>query len=314
MVLFAFLGNTLFLTILVSMLSNTFSAIVSNAVQEIQFRRAVLTFEGVKSDAIFSYNPPFNILALVFLLPLKWTVSERIFHKIHVAAVRTLNLPVLLLIAWYERRTLWVNDKRKKYAAKRIDWKTPSGPTIMNSDYWAISRFSVHGDLHAVFEIDPPQSTLDRIAEEDDFEPGDPLGDLTKDTLTGHARQASRKNSADVGPSRRASVNSRLQRKRTKDSKVSEYLNKEFADSSDDHDEADHPTGYRKMRRGQRMDSIADFTDDGGNNRMLEATARLQKMEESMAKMEVMLSQLLGGDTSSEASKAEQELEEQTVV
>lgn len=56
MVMFAFLGNTLFLTILVSMLSNTFSNIVVNAVQEVQFRRAVLTFEGVKSDAIFSYH------------------------------------------------------------------------------------------------------------------------------------------------------------------------------------------------------------------------------------------------------------------
>ena len=55
MVAFAFLGNTLFLTILVSMLSTTFSTIVSNATAEIQFRRAVLTLEGVKSDAIFAY-------------------------------------------------------------------------------------------------------------------------------------------------------------------------------------------------------------------------------------------------------------------
>ena len=53
MVSFAFLGNTLFLTILVSMLSNTFASIVKNATAEIAFRRTVLTFEGVKSDAIF---------------------------------------------------------------------------------------------------------------------------------------------------------------------------------------------------------------------------------------------------------------------
>jgi hypothetical protein len=71
MVAFAFLGNTLFLTILVSMLSTTFSTIVSNATAEIQFRRAVLTLEGVKSDAIFAYQPPFNMLALLILLPLK---------------------------------------------------------------------------------------------------------------------------------------------------------------------------------------------------------------------------------------------------
>lgn len=54
MVTFAFLGNTLFLTILVSMLSTTFSTIVSNATAEIQFRRAVLTLEGVKSEYVLS--------------------------------------------------------------------------------------------------------------------------------------------------------------------------------------------------------------------------------------------------------------------
>lgn len=59
MVSFAFLGNTLFLTILVSMLSNTFSSIVKNATAEVAFRRAVLTFEGVKSDAIFGM--PFSL-------------------------------------------------------------------------------------------------------------------------------------------------------------------------------------------------------------------------------------------------------------
>lgn len=99
MVTFAFLGNTLFLTILVSMLSSTYSKIASNVTSEIQFRRAVLTFEGVKSDAIFSYQPPFNILALFILLPLKFVLSPRWFHKINVTAVRTINAPLLILIS-----------------------------------------------------------------------------------------------------------------------------------------------------------------------------------------------------------------------
>lgn len=99
MVTFAFLGNTLFLTILVSMLSSTYSKIASNVTSEIQFRRAVLTFEGVKSDAIFSYQPPFNILALFILLPLKFVLSPRWFHKINVTAVRTINAPLLIMIS-----------------------------------------------------------------------------------------------------------------------------------------------------------------------------------------------------------------------
>ena len=77
MITFAFLGNTLFLTILVAMLSNTYTNLAQNATAEIQFRRAVLTFEGVKSDAIFSYRPPLNAIALVTLLPLKFVLTPR---------------------------------------------------------------------------------------------------------------------------------------------------------------------------------------------------------------------------------------------
>ncbi len=150
MVTFAFLGNTLFLTILVSMLSSTFSKIASNATAEIQFRRAVLTFEGVKSDAIFAYQPPFNILALCFLLPLKMVLSPRWFHKINVAAVRTINAPLLLLLSVYERRYLW-NTKPLKLKTKL--------------KFWDFSHFSAHADIQAVFDSDPPQSILDEVAE-----------------------------------------------------------------------------------------------------------------------------------------------------
>ena len=150
MVTFAFLGNTLFLTILVSMLSSTFSTIASSATAEIQFRRAVLTFEGVKSDAIFAYQPPFNILALCILLPLKMILTPRWFHKINVAAVKTINAPLLLLISVYERKRLW--------STKPLDLK----PKLY---FWDLSRFSVHADIQAVFDTDPPQSILDEISE-----------------------------------------------------------------------------------------------------------------------------------------------------
>lgn len=150
MVTFAFLGNTLFLTILVSMLSSTFSKIASNATAEIQFRRAVLTFEGVKSDAIFAYQPPFNILALCLLLPLKTVLTPRWFHKINVTAVRTINAPLLLLLSVYERRRLW---------------STKSSKITTKLKFWNFSRFSVHADIQAVFDSDPPQSILDEISE-----------------------------------------------------------------------------------------------------------------------------------------------------
>lgn len=144
-------------------MSTTFSTIVSNATAEIQFRRAVLTLEGVKSDAIFAYQPPFNILALVVLTPLKFVLSPRWFHKINVAAVRTINAPLLLLIGLIERRTLWAGPRRQREAEQ-----LPKAPSRAN--LWDFSRgFSVHGDIQAVFAAEPPASIEEEITNDDDL-------------------------------------------------------------------------------------------------------------------------------------------------
>jgi hypothetical protein len=154
MVAFAFLGNTLFLTILVSMLSNTFSNISANAVAEMQFRKAVLTLEGVKADAVFAYQPPFNILAVFVLLPLKFVVSPRWFHKIHVATVKTINLPVLLIIAIAERRLLW----------------PPRGGSHRSpKSFWRKWNISAQNNLRAVFELAPPEDVAQDIAVDDEM-------------------------------------------------------------------------------------------------------------------------------------------------
>ncbi|KIY00971.1 uncharacterized protein Z520_03637 [Fonsecaea multimorphosa CBS 102226] len=315
MVLFAFLGNTLFLTVLVSMLTNTFSNIVGNAVQEIQFRRAVLTFEGVKSDAIFAYMPPFNILALVVMLPLKWILSDRMFHKINVAAVRTINLPTLMIVAWYERRTLWMSDRRKISSGKKIDWKHPGGPKATPAQYWALSRFSVHGDVHAVFDIDPPQSVLDKIAEEDDLSHDDRMGILSNNKLQDqftHLSEERRASQTVDPPKRRPSVNPHPQptTSQRRESQADQKLKKQFHDTSDEagDEEQQHPPGHRKVNRRQRMDSLVDLSGDH-DGRLLEATARLHKIEDALERMEAMIAQLLGGDASSENSEGREELE-----
>ncbi len=197
MVTFAFLGNTLFLTILVSMLSNTFSNIVSNATAEIQFRRAVLTFEGVKSDAIFAYQPPFNVLALCILLPLKCVLSPRWFHKINVTGIRILNAPLLIAISAYERRSLWASVKRKPYRPSRAG-------SLFSS--WDFSRFSVHGDIQAVFDSEVPQEILDEVAEENNvrtnsLENGNPRRTLARpQTSIGSTHQRTPSRRESIGP------------------------------------------------------------------------------------------------------------------
>jgi hypothetical protein len=159
MITFAFLGNTLFLTILVSMLSNTFSNISSNATAEIHFRKAVLTLEGVKADAVFAYQPPFNLLAVFLLLPLKFVVSPRWFHKIHVATVRLVNLPLLLFIAVAERRLLWPTNE--------IEGGTVG--SLARKWFWQKWQLSAYQYIRAVFDVPPPDDVHDDIAVDDDL-------------------------------------------------------------------------------------------------------------------------------------------------
>ena len=164
MIAFAFLGNTLFLTILVAMLTNTFSRIIANEGAEIKFRRTVLTFEGVKSDSIFAYPPPFNIAALVIVLPLKLILSGRQFHTLNVFLIRVLNAPVLLLISAFERRRWFSSTLWKK------SWLG-----------WNFTGFSPHGDIQAVFKAEPPPDIADKI---DRLDPLDEVPVLEDDVVT----------------------------------------------------------------------------------------------------------------------------------
>ncbi|KAH9940898.1 uncharacterized protein BXZ73DRAFT_42553 [Epithele typhae] len=104
MITYACLSNTLLLTVLVSILSHTFSTINDDAAAEAMFRRAVSTIEGVKADSLFSYQPPVNLAALCVMLPASYVLSPRWFHKVNVFMIRLTSFPILLCIAIYERQ------------------------------------------------------------------------------------------------------------------------------------------------------------------------------------------------------------------
>ncbi|KAK6856534.1 nonselective cation channel [Apiospora arundinis] len=153
MTAFAFLGNTLFLTIMVAVLTNIFSKIIADAPAEIQFRRAVLTFAGVKSDAIFSYPPPFNLVALLFMLPLKAILTPLKFHELNVLLIRTLNAPTLLVIGYIERRRARGGGLHRSRKSSLLRWN--------------FSGFSPHGDIQAVFKAAPPEDVQTELEELD---------------------------------------------------------------------------------------------------------------------------------------------------
>ncbi|KAF4308267.1 Calcium channel YVC1 [Botryosphaeria dothidea] len=105
LVLFLFIAHFLIVTILITVLTNSFMAVVQNANEEHQFLFAVNTISMVKSDALFSYIAPTNIVAWL-LTPLRFIMSFRSFVKMNRLLIKATHFPILFAIFTYERLIL----------------------------------------------------------------------------------------------------------------------------------------------------------------------------------------------------------------
>ena len=103
--LFLFICHFLIVTILITVLTNSFMAIVQNANEEHQFVFAVNTISMVKSDALFSYIAPTNVIAWI-LTPLRFILPFRLFVKMNRTVIKATHFPVLFVIFAYERLIL----------------------------------------------------------------------------------------------------------------------------------------------------------------------------------------------------------------
>ncbi|KAK0185674.1 receptor-activated Ca2+-permeable cation channel, partial [Armillaria mellea] len=156
---FAALSNTLLLTILISIL---------NATQEYLFQYAISTIEGVQSDALFSYQPPFNILAFVILKPASWILTPRALHTTNVFLTRVTSFPILVVIGVYERYFASGQRFREsgKGAAQSLFNSLPRH--IKNMPLVEAIVGSTSNDLYeAIFEVDAERD-LDLFDEEEE--------------------------------------------------------------------------------------------------------------------------------------------------
>ena len=103
--LFLFMCHFLIVTILVTVLTNSFMKIVQNANEEHQFLFAVNTISMVKSDALFSYIPPTNIVGWL-LIPLKYMMPFKKFIRMNRLVIKMTHIPILFTIFVYERLLL----------------------------------------------------------------------------------------------------------------------------------------------------------------------------------------------------------------
>ena len=139
--LFLFMCHFLIVTILITVLTNSFMAIVANANEEHQFLFAVNTISMVKSDALFSYIAPTNIVAWL-LTPLRFFIPLRSYVKLNRTVIKVTHFPVLLLIYLYERFVLslmafeltdLVHDRGRSKHAKSTQGATGMGVGLFGS-------------------------------------------------------------------------------------------------------------------------------------------------------------------------------------
>ena len=103
--IFLFMCHFLIVTILVTVLTNSFMKIVQNANEEHQFLFAVNTISMVKSDALFSYIPPTNIVGWL-LIPLKYLMPFKKYIRMNRLVIKLTHIPILFTIFLYERLLL----------------------------------------------------------------------------------------------------------------------------------------------------------------------------------------------------------------
>jgi len=157
---YAALSNVLLITILISILSNQFAEINANAQEEHLFQKVVKTVEGVKSDAVFSYLPPVNLLAFVVLAPLSWVCSPRTLHRINVFAIRMTSFPILVAISAYER---WEYRSQREIQLDRV---------VNTGLFDSFLGGGSEGIISAVFEAGPVSVTPPRPSAKASSMPG----------------------------------------------------------------------------------------------------------------------------------------------
>ncbi|OIW31961.1 hypothetical protein CONLIGDRAFT_652827 [Coniochaeta ligniaria NRRL 30616] len=100
--LFLIVSHFLVVTILISVLSNSFQSIARNASEEHQFLFAINTVSQIKNDALFAYIAPGNIFAWM-LMPLRYCMPLRQFVWLNRTIIKATHLPILFCIFVYER-------------------------------------------------------------------------------------------------------------------------------------------------------------------------------------------------------------------
>lgn len=105
LVIFLIICHFVVVTILITVLTNSFMAVASNANEEHQFLFAINTISMVKNDALFSYVAPGNIIAWM-VTPLSYVMPLREYVRLNRTIIKVTHFPLLFCIFIYEKYVL----------------------------------------------------------------------------------------------------------------------------------------------------------------------------------------------------------------
>ncbi|KAG6003059.1 hypothetical protein E4U21_002412 [Claviceps maximensis] len=172
MVFFLIICHFLVVTILITVLTNSFMAIASNATEEHQFVFAINTISMVKNDALFSYIAPSNIFAWL-LMPLRYCMPLKHFVWLNRTIIKVTHFPVLFIIYLYERFWLATSmfeptdlvENHGRSRSRAISFGDAAQRTVMFSPNVRVREESVAGfhkdrALEEVFRRAPDAATL----------------------------------------------------------------------------------------------------------------------------------------------------------
>ncbi|KAG0038911.1 hypothetical protein BGZ82_010395 [Podila clonocystis] len=102
MVLFVAISVLMLYTLLISIFSQTFSEVSANAKEEFMFLFSVKVMEEVKSDALYEFQPPFNIMAGILVWPCSLVYDSIVVGKLSRVLLRFFYFPELICIWIFE--------------------------------------------------------------------------------------------------------------------------------------------------------------------------------------------------------------------
>lgn len=170
---FLFITHYVVVTILITVLTNSFMRIASNANEEHQFLFAINTISMVKNDALFSYVAPGNIFAWI-LMPLRYVMPIRQFVILNRTIIKFTHFPLLFCIFLYEKYFLASSiyeptdliENSGRHLGRGISFADSGGrgttlfsPTLRTREE-SIAGFQKDRALDEVFRRPPDSSTL----------------------------------------------------------------------------------------------------------------------------------------------------------